>query len=142
MLAKKELPEQDWRAAFDTLLMLGNVDLFYYPGLIYSDTSLYDYAVTKVRRRLYHIKSELDEHSKVNPVLDMMLETCTNFQATLYTARNPDPQSDEIELSESELSKLSTQFLNKMSGPITWLVETYELHPPNQYLTELMVRPA
>ena len=135
-----EQSEQDWVAAFDTILMLGNVDMFYCPDLIYSD-DLYNYVVTKVRRRIHYIKSRLDERSKVNATLDIMLEMCVNFQASLYNARYPESQGEEIEPSEYELDELAAAFRKKMTRPITELVEAYELHPNNRYFTELMVRP-
>ena len=53
-----EQSEQLWVAAFDTIFMLEQVAIFYYPDKIYP-YDLYHYVVTKVRWRLYKIKSRL-----------------------------------------------------------------------------------
>lgn len=136
-----ERSEQDWFAAHDTILMLGNVDMFYVPDLVYSD-DLYQYVVTKVRRRLHYYMGKLDKDSAIVPILDQMLGLCTSFQAALHYARFPDPQGDEVEPSQRDVTRLATAFLDKMCEPITKLVKDYDLYVYNRYLAEMMVRPA
>lgn len=132
-----EESEQDWAAAFDAILMLGNVDLFYYPDRSYS-YDLYHYVVTDIRWRLGYIRCCLTEKAEVTATLDQMLDMCEDFHTALYDARYSHQKM--VKLSESELRKLATVFLDEMSKPITKLVKTYDIHPPNQYFTEMMVR--
>lgn len=137
---ESEQSERDWSAAHGTILMLGNVDMFYCPDLVYTD-DLYQYVITKVRRRLHYYMGKLDKDSAVAPILDQMLGLCTNFQAALHNARFPDPQADEVEPSQREVTELATAFLDKMSAPITRLVKDYNLYVHNRCLAEMMVRP-
>lgn len=136
-MAYAEKTEQDWCAASDTILMLGNVDMFYCPDLLHPE-EIYQYVITKVRRRLHHIMGQLDEDAKVAPVLDAMLGMCTNFQAALAAAS----QDGAVALSERELAALAGEFISKMRGPVTKLVRDYDLYVQNRYLAEMIVQTA
>jgi histidinol phosphatase-like PHP family hydrolase len=130
-----EVSEQDYWAASDAILMLGNVDMFYYPDLTYS-YDLYGYVISKVQKRLAYIKDCLTEPAEVTPILDQMMDLCGEFQGALMLAPRHWRRSKEV----AKAAELATMFIDKMSEPITKLVKTYNVQPYSRFFTEMMVR--